>query len=69
MIYVFKTSVTTIHDVEKLRPELDALSKSIRWNFDLEDCDNIFRIDSPQHYPKSLIDLLTLYGFDCIELE
>lgn len=69
MIYVFKTSVTTIQDVEKLKPELDVLSKNTYWNFDLEDCDNIFRIDSPFQYPKSLVDLLTFHGFECVELE
>lgn len=67
MIFVFKTSVATRNDVEQLRPHLDKLPHS-KWNFDLEDCDNILRIDSEQHVSKTIIRVLRAHGFGCEEL-
>jgi hypothetical protein len=46
MIYVFKTDVSSVHRAGLLKPELDRLFPHCKWNFDLEDCDNIFRVDS-----------------------
>ena len=46
MIYVFKTDVSSIHKAHCLEPKLNALFPFCQWNFDLEDCDNIFRIDT-----------------------
>lgn len=69
MIYVFKTSVKTDEDIKKLKPKFEKLSKINRWNFDLEDCDNILRIDSSEVLPKLVINLLKESGFECQELE
>lgn len=55
MIYVFKTDVSSIHKADSLKPELNALFPFCKWNFDLDDCDNIFRIDTDTH---SLDDIL-----------
>lgn len=69
MIYVFKTSVQTDEEIGILKPKLNRLSQSIKWNFDLEDCDNILRVDSPDILPKMIIDLLSKSNFECQELE
>jgi hypothetical protein len=66
MIYVFKTSVDSISKLEFANALLnDRLPESL-WNFDLEDCDNILRIES-----KAEINEMTLQNdiFDCIELQ
>lgn len=55
MIYVFKTDVSSIHKADCLKPKLNALFPFCKWNFDLEDCDNIFRIDTDIY---SLDDIL-----------
>lgn len=67
MIYVFKTSVFTEKDIELIRPNIDELPHT-RWNFDLEDCDNILRIDAPTEISEVVIQILHDKGFDCKEL-
>jgi hypothetical protein len=66
MIYVFKTSVNTKSKLELATAVLHELLPDASWNFDLEDCDNILRIDSEIEISESLLqnDI-----FDCIELE
>ena len=61
MISVFKTSVTNTKEIETLKPLLDIHLEFVKWNFDLEDRDNILRIDT--------IKMLRDDGFDCQELE
>ncbi len=64
MILVFKTTVETDEDVKKLKPKLDNLSTSLKWSFDLEDCDNILRIEDSYISPTTIIDLLVESTFD-----
>lgn len=66
MIYVFKTSVDTNSKLEFANTLLSELLPNSLWNFDLEDCDNILRIDSEDE-----INEIALKNdvFDCIELE
>lgn len=66
MIYVFKTSVDNRSKFESASALLQELLPNTLWNFDLEDCDNILRIDSELDVPN----LIQNNGiFDCIELE
>ncbi|MEN2402907.1 hypothetical protein GKZ90_0024180 [Flavobacterium sp. MC2016-06] len=66
MVYVFKTSVDTKSKLELASAVLNELPSSILWNFDLEDCDNILRIESE----IEITDLILNNGiFDCIELD
>ncbi|MNT26064.1 hypothetical protein D3C72_1616160 [compost metagenome] len=69
MISVFKTTVTSIREIETLKPFLDTHLGIAKWNFDLEDCDNILRIDSINEITERTIKILSNYGFDCQELE
>ncbi len=69
MIYVFKTSVKNKSQIKKLKPLLDSNFQDIQWNFDLEDCDNILRIESKKNVCNKVINLLNSFNFDCVELE
>ena len=69
MIYVFKTSVKSKNQVKKLTPQINNLLENDKWNFDLEDCDNILRIDSKQNIVSKIIDLLKSQNINCEELE
>lgn len=69
MIYVFKTSVRTQKAVKKLTAKLNTFIPNSKWNFDLEDCDKILRIDSKEVTAKQVIDFLNKYKFECLELE
>lgn len=69
MIYVFKTSVKTKKDSLRLKPLLDKILTTAKWNFDLEDCDKILRVDSTVCIAKAIKKLLHNNGFKCEELE
>ncbi|MUH35256.1 hypothetical protein D9O36_05335 [Zobellia amurskyensis] len=69
MILVFKTSVQTKTQIKRLKPHLDNLLSESTWNFDLEDCDNILRIESKNTLETTVIELLKNQNFDCEELE
>jgi len=69
MIYVFKTSVSTRKNAEKLRPYLDKLLKNAKWNFDLDDCDKILRVDTTENITTTLPSLLHGLDFICQELD
>jgi len=69
MIYVFKTSVKSKKHIRQLSPLLDDLLQQSRWNFDLEDCDKVLRIDSEENIVLKIIDLLNIHKFYCEELE
>jgi hypothetical protein len=69
MIYVFKTSVKTKRQVRKLKPHIDKILPNAKWNFDLDDCDKILRIDSEENIIPMIIDLLHIHDSNCEELE
>jgi hypothetical protein len=66
MIYVFKTSVNTKLKLESAITLLNELLVKAKWNFDLEDRDNILRIDSETDIVEIILNNI---AFDCIELE
>jgi len=68
VVHVFKTNVQAREHAEML---CDLIQNDItvqRANFDLEDCDKIFRVESAAHINHKIIALLRLYGFVCEEL-
>lgn len=66
MIYVFKTSVDSELKLKSATAYLNDILSDAKWNFDLEDCDNILRIDSQNEIAEMLLNNTI---FDCIELE
>ncbi|QEC68960.1 hypothetical protein FRZ67_17200 [Panacibacter ginsenosidivorans] len=69
MIYVFKTSVKNKKHIRQLSPLLNSLLQQSKWNFDLEDCDKILRIDCDENVVFKIIDLLNIHKFYCEKLE
>jgi hypothetical protein len=69
MIYVFKTSVKSKKQAKKLKLHIDKTLPNAKWNFDLEDCDKILRIDSEENIIFPIINLLKNHNFDCEELQ
>jgi hypothetical protein len=68
-VLVFRTSVQSARDVERLQPMLDDLVLQGRWNFDLEDRDHILRVETVGFVRERVIVLLNGLGFVCDELE
>ena len=68
-ILVFTTNVEKPEHVSQVKPLLTAVPAITGWNFDLEDCDNILRIESSNISPRYIESLLQTAGYDCRELE
>lgn len=68
MVYVFKTSVDTPKAIRQLKNQLNKLLKTALWNFDLEDCDKILRIETETNIKEEVVKLLQEKGFICEEL-
>ncbi len=68
MVFVFKTSVKNQTEIRFLGSYLNTLLREARWNFDLNDCDNILRIESQAEITEATIKLLQTRGFECVEL-
>lgn len=68
MILVFKTSVNDKKQIKKLLPLLNKFLVNSKWNFDLEDCDKILRVDSPSDISCLIISLLKDSDFNYEEL-
>ena len=68
-VLVFKTSVASEKEVRRLSQPLNQLiNKNGRWNFDLEDCDNIFRVETERPNAWAIATLFQNLGFLCEEL-
>ncbi|WP_437394930.1 hypothetical protein [Flagellimonas lutimaris] len=68
-VHVFKTSVKRKGEVKKLQPSLNKLiDNNGCWNFDLEDCDNILRVETQSLIAPKISSLLKNQGFHCEEL-
>lgn len=68
MVHVFKTSVVSKEQVQTVGSFLNILLPSEEWNFDLEDCDKILRVETEEVAPETVITILTSQGFYCDEL-
>jgi hypothetical protein len=68
-VLVFATSVEKPRQVSRVKPLLTAVVAINGWNFDLEDCDNILRVEADGVSPRYIEKLLNAAGFECHELE
>ena len=67
-VYIFKTSIRhqVIGSVDNI---IRTLIPNTRWNFDLEDCDNILRVESRRDISEEICNGLAKFGFFCQELQ
>ena len=66
-VWVFGTSVESPQGVLSLSRSLDRLTGQGGWNFDLDDCDRVLRVDAVCR-PEDVIRLLNSAGYSCAEL-
>lgn len=67
-VLVFKTSVQSKNNVQSVSAALDALTGVLKWNFDLQDSDNILRVVANDVSPRKVELVLNYAGFACEEL-
>jgi len=68
-ILVFKTNVTSRKEVSRVAPLLTSFPTISGWNFDLDDCDKILRVEATEYHPGLIEQLLLSAGFYCMELD
>jgi len=68
MIFVFKTNINTKEQADSLKDAINNSFPASKWNFDLEDCDRIFRIESINIDVNLMISVFNKHGFSCEEL-
>ena len=68
-ILIFSTSIEKPEQVNEVKPLLSSVPAISGWNFDLEDCDNILRIEADDVSPRYIETLLISAGFNCQEQE
>lgn len=68
-VLVFKTSVSNKTHIKTVQPFLNKLvTQQDYWNFDLEDCDNILRVETQVLNAGFICEILQNQGFYCEEL-
>jgi hypothetical protein len=65
MVLVFKTNIDTVSKVKRISSKLNQLFPNSKWNFDLEDCDNILRFESDNDIAAEVMILMKITGFEC----
>ncbi|NHN26267.1 hypothetical protein FIA58_011315 [Flavobacterium jejuense] len=69
MVYVFKTSIQYKKQIKDISKNLNEINEIKKWNFDLEDCDNILRIVAETDITSSVYEIFDALNYSCIELE
>jgi hypothetical protein len=69
MISIFKTSVASNQDLNKLTPYLNSLMEDLKWTIDLFDSDRILRVISSVNKNEEIISVVNKLGYDCENLE
>lgn len=67
-VLVFATSVRQKRQVSRVQNLLTKVPAIAQWNFDLEDCDNILRVEARDISPRYIESLLQKAGIHCQEL-
>ncbi len=68
-ILIFKTNLHNPELVNQARPVLQNLPGIHRWNVDMQDCDNILRIEAQQLSARAVESTLQDAGYYCEELQ
>jgi hypothetical protein len=68
MVAVFKTDVSTKIKAKAIIKLIQSQMPGCKINFDLEDCDNVLRIEGEKIKEQKIIGLLHRYKIQCEEL-
>lgn len=68
-ILIFKTNLHNPALVNRIQPVIQNLPGIKRWNVDIQDCDNVLRIEAIQLSPRSVEAVLQNAGYYCEELQ
>ena len=69
MVEVFKTNVESPELANLLTAKLLTQFPQYKINFDLQDCDNILRVEGKQVAPEKIIEVVSVHGCQCEVLD
>ena len=69
MVEVFKTNVRQQKQAKLLLGVMEKQFPLLRINFDLDDCDNILRVEGDDIRHQKIIELINENGYQCEILE
>jgi len=69
MIRIFKTNIQNLQKANEIIYILSDEYPGRKINFDLEDCDNILRIEGTNFQANTIIQLLEKLNHICVELD
>ena len=67
-ILVFRTGVESTEHIDNIAPHLNSIKGIYRWSFDLDDNENILRIEAAGISPRSIENTLAGMNYYCEEL-
>ena len=67
-IFVFRTNLNSLSDIETIAPAMDASAAILSWSVDIEDIDKVLRIESLRENGDEIIEVVRLAGYQCEEL-
>ena len=63
-LHIFRTDIKTKKKLKSLKPLFNGHSDILKWSVDLEDIDNVLRIEATKNLSeKAVIDLVRIEGF------
>ena len=68
-VLVFKTNLDNPEIVKNAEPFILNIPGISRWNLDMQDCDNVLRIEAVELSPRSVEMVLQQAGYYCEELQ
>ena len=68
-ILIFKTNLDNPELVNRVRPVLETMPGIRKWNVDIQDCDNVLRIEATELSSRSVEKILQNAGYYCEELQ
>ena len=68
-ILIFKTNLNNTQLISEAKPLIKNIQGIRRLNVDMQDCDNVLRIEAEQVSPRSVESILKSAGYFCEELE
>ena len=68
-ILIFKTNLNNPELINQVQPFIQNMQGIQRWNIDIQDCDNVLRIEATELSPRSVEAVLQNAGYYCEELQ
>lgn len=67
-ILIFKTDLNNPQRINSMQSLLKNINGISRWNVDMQDCDNVLRIEATEVSPRAVENVLKRAGYYCEEL-